>query len=386
MGEQTIRKSVCVVIDPPIDDKRVIWNKTTNRYLRLGLREASFLESLDGSQTEDVLCETHFQGFSPQEISYLLKWLRKNELIESTHSGLHPSETEGARLRTLKASAKWRIKLVQPDSLLDRILPLIKALHSPWALAIYAVLIALPAWTIAAAPDFILRHLDFSVLPRSPIHWFIVYCAIIFGVLLHELAHGMTCKYFGGKVHQIGIKLLYLQPIAYCDISDAWRFREPYQKIAVASAGIVVQLMMASLAWLIWLQNGATIFFDIALVNWTIVLFNLIPFIELDGYWILVHMLGKPNFRKESFVELSNALHISNNAAFKKIKLAYAAFGFCCLVTPMLMAASVLFEIYRITVPYLTGIATFLLVTTLSIAGASVVMSLLRQLVKAGRS
>src|SRR2546425_13286979 len=40
----------------------------------------------------------------------------------------------------------------------------------------------------------------------------------------HEFAHGLTCKRFGGEVHEMGVLLLYFQLAFYCNVSDAWLF------------------------------------------------------------------------------------------------------------------------------------------------------------------
>ncbi|MEJ2272368.1 MAG: hypothetical protein P8X91_07795, partial [Candidatus Bathyarchaeota archaeon] len=42
---------------------------------------------------------------------------------------------------------------------------------------------------------------------------------------LHEFAHGLTCKHYGGEVREIGFLLMYFMPCFYCNVSDAWLFR-----------------------------------------------------------------------------------------------------------------------------------------------------------------
>ena len=39
---------------------------------------------------------------------------------------------------------------------------------------------------------------------------------------IHESAHGLTCKHYGGEVHSMGFMLLYLMPAFFCDITEAW--------------------------------------------------------------------------------------------------------------------------------------------------------------------
>src|SRR5439155_627039 len=55
--------------------------------------------------------------------------------------------------------------------------------------------------------------------------------------MVHEFAHGLTCKHHGGEVHEIGFLLLFLMPCFYCNVSDAWLIREKSKRLGVTLAG-----------------------------------------------------------------------------------------------------------------------------------------------------
>src|SRR4029078_8734619 len=61
-------------------------------------------------------------------------------------------------------------------------------------------------------------------------------------ILIHELGHGFTCKYFGGGVHEEGFMLIYFQPAFYCNVNDAWSFPALRARLWVTAAGGWVQL------------------------------------------------------------------------------------------------------------------------------------------------
>ena len=44
--------------------------------------------------------------------------------------------------------------------------------------------------------------------------------------LLHEFAHGLTCKHYDGEVHEVGFLCVFFMPCFYCNVSDAWLFKE----------------------------------------------------------------------------------------------------------------------------------------------------------------
>ena len=43
---------------------------------------------------------------------------------------------------------------------------------------------------------------------------------------IHEFGHGLTCKHFGGDVHQMGFLLIYFTPAFYTDTTDILLFNK----------------------------------------------------------------------------------------------------------------------------------------------------------------
>ena len=77
---------------------------------------------------------------------------------------------------------------------------------------------------------------------------FVLWLTALVIIVIHELGHGYTCKYFGGQVHEIGAMLLYFEPAFFCNVNDAWTFPELRARLWVTAAGSWIQLVVASLA------------------------------------------------------------------------------------------------------------------------------------------
>lgn len=76
-------------------------------------------------------------------------------------------------------------------------------------------------------------------------------------VTLHEFAHGMTCRYFGGEPHEIGFLSIYFEPALYCNVSEAWLFKEKSKRLWVAFAGPYFELLLWSIAVVAWRATEA---------------------------------------------------------------------------------------------------------------------------------
>src|SRR5262249_31497230 len=110
--------------------------------------------------------------------------------------------------------------------------------------------------------------------------WFVV-CGL---GALHESAHGLTCKHYGGDGHEIGVLVLLFAPCFYCNVSDAWLFRERRRRVAVMLAGVVFDFVVWAFAVFVWrLTETDTLVHHVALVVLTMsgvaTLFNLNPLI-----------------------------------------------------------------------------------------------------------
>jgi len=130
-------------------------------------------------------------------------------------------------------------------------------------------------------------------------------------IVVHELGHGFTCKYFGGEVHEIGAMLIYFEPAFFCNVNDAWTFPELRARLWVTAAGSWIQLVLASIAAVVWwAANPGTLVSQVAFAavligGVTTVLMNLNPLIPLDGYYALSDYLEVPNLRQRAGRHLS---------------------------------------------------------------------------------
>jgi putative peptide zinc metalloprotease protein len=94
--------------------------------------------------------------------------------------------------------------------------------------------------------------------------------------------------------------------MAYTDTNESWRLTDPRQRLQVASAGILTELVLAAWATAAWalLPDGPlrTATFFLATTSWIATLaINASPFMRFDGYFILSDALDMPNLHERCF-------------------------------------------------------------------------------------
>src|SRR6478735_7448349 len=267
---------------------------------------------MDGRRTVQELWDlaaTAFGDDAPtqDELIRLLAQLHAADVLQSEVS---PDVAELLRRtqkhRRQQLVQRWlsplavRIPLFDPDRLLQRALPWYRPLFTRAGFFIWLAIV-LAAGLLAASHW---RELAEDVTDRVLAPQNLLLIALTFPVvkLLHEFGHACAVKAWGGEVHDMGVMLLVLMPVPYVDASSSSAFRETRRRAVVGSAGVMAELLLASLALLFWmeLQPGVAraVMYDVMLIAGVYtVLFNGNPLLRFDGYYVLSDLLQIPNMR-----------------------------------------------------------------------------------------
>jgi len=203
----------------------------------------------------------------------------------------------------LKSPLFLRFPLLDPDRFLSGTMALMRPFFSLLGFLVWLVLVG--AAVVLAVEHW--TELTHNVVDRLLSTQNLLLMGLVYPVIktLHEFSHAYAVKRWGGEVHEMGIMLLVLMPIPYVDASSASAFPERRKRILVGAAGIMVELLVASLALFAWLNldHGvarAIAFNIIIIASVSTVLFNANPLLRYDGYYILSDLLEIPNLAQRS--------------------------------------------------------------------------------------
>ena len=299
--------------ESPSGNIYIIKDPLIGRFVRFREAEYFIAQQLDGETALDEIRargEQHFGApLSPATLEQFTRKLQTLGFLETDEASTIARKAVKRR-RVAGNIFYLRYSAFDPDRFFDRVVPKISFAFSK-AFAFFSVATILLAANVTISSWTELHH-SWSRLyqPGALFFAWVTFVGIIVG---HEFAHGLTCKRFGGRVHEVGFLLVYLQPAMYCNVSDAWLFPEKKKRLLVTLAGAWFEVFCWALAVLVWrITDPATMPNFLALVISTTLgiksLFNLNPLIKLDGYYLLSDLLEVPNLRRNAYGYIGSRL------------------------------------------------------------------------------
>ena len=130
-------------------------------------------------------------------------------------------------------------------------------------------------------------------------------------VAIHEVAHGLALAHYGRRAGRGGLRLVLLFPYAFVETGEAY-FEPRSHRMVISAAGPVCDLTLGSLFAFACAASPSgslrDVFFQLAFGAYIGAFFNLNPFIDRDGYNILVDFLREPRLRQRARQQFSQKL------------------------------------------------------------------------------
>ncbi|WP_348922255.1 M50 family metallopeptidase [Enterococcus rotai] len=141
----------------------------------------------------------------------------------------------------------------------------------------------------------------YLVYSSDTLNIFIYLLVSILSICIHEFAHGITATYYNIFPKRFSAVLyMYFNPVFYLKIPGLYTLA-PKQRINVWGAGMFVNSFISSVCLWLFQFNNNPLLLMIVVVNVTLIVTNINPFLPLDGYFIVSTVLKETNLRKKLF-------------------------------------------------------------------------------------
>jgi CRP-like cAMP-binding protein/Zn-dependent protease len=300
------------------DDYAMVANPTRTTHYRLPPSDVELFPLLDGNRTVADIVVERLDEEGDLDAGAVV------ELTQSLHEGgfLDPvpvdteAALEGALERSRTSLPKLRkfartlqIDWAGPDRSVTWVYQhVLRFAFRPLAVA---VMVAIALGGVAAVVSVQLSgrfHLDATAAPAESGIFIGLSFVLTFA---HELGHAAVEKHYGRYVGSAGFSLYFGRPSFYVNASDSLMM-DRWPRILLFAAGGFAELVLAGLGSLVlfffpdW--GVASFLYRFALLNLFVIVLNLVPLLELDGYWIFTDLIQVTDLRPRSLAFIQHDL------------------------------------------------------------------------------
>jgi putative peptide zinc metalloprotease protein len=302
-------------------DRRVSYvlkNRATDRFIMLTEPERFLWEHMDGHTSIQELATSYvlrFGRFDFDAIPHLIAKLRQVGLITMQPSSrLRQAIERNRRHLALRVLSTVFTGLERINISSRRVHPFFVALYRAGGRSLFtgsAVVACVVLGAVGGWAGVQLWRDAAQVAAPLAAHPIIAIVAVklLFFLTLaaHQVVHGLALVHYGRRVREFGFTFLHgFVPTFYVDVTDIF-MADRRARLVTAVSGTLVHLVCGALWFLLALElpRGLLQGFAAAsgLIQLQALVVSLYPFcfIEMDGYHVLVDLLGLPTLRQDAF-------------------------------------------------------------------------------------
>ena len=251
------------------------------------------LEQCDGERTVDEiadrLTESTRWAVSREHVRHMLdaKLIPLGLIACAAGSAsLPPPASPGSLL-----SMGWRMTIFGQQAL-EPIARALQVFYAPFLLVpMLVAVVAAQVWLYAAGG--VVASAQHTLY--TPGALLLVLGLLIAGAVFHEFGHAAALRYGGGTPRSIGAGLYILYPAFFTDVTDGYRLSR-WARVRTDLGGVYFHLIFASALVAAYAVSRQPLLpFAVLLIQMEVVR-QLLPFVRLDGYWLLADLTGIPDF------------------------------------------------------------------------------------------
>jgi len=304
----------------------ILKNTTTDRFLLLSAQERFLWDQMDGATSLQEIATSYvlkYGEFDFDIIPSLLHKLQRAQLLTfEPRSRLRQALARNRDRRVVRAIELALTGLERIRIASQNVHPFFQLLYRYGGFMLFtpaAIVACFGLALIGAGAAVVLFHEMHDMLDgfggRALVGLVTVKLLFFASVALHQLVHGLACIHYRRRVREFGFTFLHgFVPTFYVDVTDIF-MASRRARVVTAITGALVHLVLGA-AWFIVAAHapmgGFTQAFAAAsgIIQWQALVVALYPFcfIEMDGYHVLVDVLGVPTLKHDALAYVKGLL------------------------------------------------------------------------------
>jgi putative peptide zinc metalloprotease protein len=260
-------------------------------------------EQCDGSSREEDIAErvshTFGKAVSPDNVHTLIEGKLRPLGVLAAADGSSPAVETSDPLLALKL----RKQLLRPG-VVGALATLARPVFwPPVVVAVVAGLIAVDVWL------FFVHGLGSGIRAsvQQPAVFLLVMAVVVVSAALHELGHAAACAYGGAKPGGMGAGIYVVWPAFYTDVTDAYRL-DRGGRLRTDLGGVYINAIIVIIMAGGYAVTGYEPLVLLCFLLQIVVLQQMLPFLRLDGYYVLSDLVGVPDLFRRVGPVLRSAL------------------------------------------------------------------------------
>ncbi len=116
----------------------------------------------------------------------------------------------------------------------------------------------------------------------------------LFSSLFHELGHSTACRYGGASPGKVGAGIYLVWPVFYSDVTDSYRLSRR-GRLRTDLGGVYFNVLLVLLLASAYFATGFEPLLVAIVVEQFRILQQFLPFLRLDGYYLMSDLIGVPD-------------------------------------------------------------------------------------------
>jgi putative peptide zinc metalloprotease protein len=226
------------------------------------------------------------RGVSADNVGFLIEKRLRPLGVLAARDGSSPELKKADPLLALK----FRAALV-PEWLVRGITTVFRPLF--WPPVIIVVLLGM----VAVDGWLFLEHgiaQSTRELTYNPVLLLLVFCMVAVSAAFHECGHATACRYGGATPGVMGAGIYVVWPAFYTDVTDAYRLNKA-GRLRTDLGGVYFNVIFSLATVGAYFATGFEPLLVIVLLQHAQVIYQFMPFLRLDGYYIISDLTGVPD-------------------------------------------------------------------------------------------